>query len=202
MNISGANSALSSDLPHIIGLVARFWPQKRIKDALWAADQVKFAQLNFYLLILGDGPERENLLRYRDDLQIRDRVIMLGERSDVSRFMPCFDLLWNCSAYEGQSNSILEAQSFGIPVIASDVPGNRDLVETGKTGTLIPEFDGDETRRRTALSQETIRLLRPENKDLRLRLGQEAQKRVQENFSLQKAVERHTELYERLLSQK
>jgi glycosyltransferase involved in cell wall biosynthesis len=189
-------------LPHIIGLVARFWPQKRIKDALWAADQVKFAQLNFYLLILGDGPERENLLRYRDDLQIRDRVIMLGERSDVSRFMPCFDLLWNCSAYEGQSNSILEAQSFGIPVIASDVPGNRDLVETGKTGTLIPEFDGDETRRRTALSQETIRLLRPENKDLRLRLGQEAQKRVQENFSLQKAVERHTELYERLLSQK
>lgn len=202
MNISGANSALSSDLPHIIGLVARFWPQKRIKDALWAADQVKFAQLNFYLLILGDGPEREKLLRYRDDLQIRDRVIMLGERSDVSRFMPCFDLLWNCSAYEGQSNSILEAQSFGIPVIASDVPGNRDLVETGKTGTLIPEFDGDETRRRTALSQETIRLLRPENKDLRLRLGQEAQKRVQENFSLQKAVERHTELYERLLSQK
>ncbi|MBP5621245.1 MAG: glycosyltransferase [Thermoguttaceae bacterium] len=201
MNISGANGTAPPELPYLIGLVARFWPQKRIKDALWAADQVKFAQLNFYLIVLGDGPEREALLRYRDDLQIGDRVVMLGERNDVSRFMPCFDVLWNCSAYEGQSNSILEAQSFGIPVIASDVPGNRDLVETGKTGVLIPEFAGDETRRRTALSSETIRLLSEENRDLRRRLGQAAQKRVREEFSLQKAVERHASMYEQLLSQ-
>ena len=201
MNISGANGTTPPELPYLIGLVARFWPQKRIKDALWAADQVKFAQLNFYLIVLGDGPEREALLRYRDDLQIGDRVVMLGERNDVSRFMPCFDVLWNCSAYEGQSNSILEAQSFGIPVIASDVPGNRDLVETGKTGVLIPEFAGDETRRRTALSSETIRLLSEENRDLRRRLGQAAQKRVREEFSLQKAVERHASMYEQLLSQ-
>lgn len=202
MNISGANENPSTELPFIIGLVARLWPQKRVRDALWAADQIKFAQVNFYLLILGDGPERDSLFRYREDLQIRDRVLFLGERSDVSHFMPCFDLLWNCSAYEGQSNSILEAQSYGIPVVASDVPGNRDLVETGKTGLLVSEFDGDETRRRTALSRETIRLLKKENEELRRNLGEAARKQVQEDFSLKKAVERHVDLYERLLKQK
>ncbi len=196
MNISGANERPSNELPFLIGLVARLWPQKRIKDALWAADQLKFAQLNFYLLIIGDGPEREALLRYRDDLELSDRVIFLGERNDVARFMPCFDLVWNCSAYEGQSNSILEAQSHGIPVVASDIPGNRDLIETGKTGALISEFDGDETRRRTAFSQETIRLLKPENKRLLMQLGYAARLQVENAFSLERMIERYVNLYE------
>ena len=202
MNISGANENPSDSLPFIIGLVARFWPQKRIKDALWAADQLKFAQLNFYLIVIGDGPQRDALFRYRDDLQIRNRVVMLGERGDVERFLPCFDVLWNCSAYEGQSNAILEAQSYGIPVMASDVPGNRDLVIPNETGLLISEFDGDETRRRTAFSRETIRLLKPENKPFRLKLGANAQRRVREEFSLEKMIERHVELYEKLLARK
>ena len=202
MNISGANEHRSDQLPFIIGLLARFWPQKRIRDALWIADQLKFAQLNFYLIILGDGPERESLLRYRDDLQLRNRVVMLGERDDVTRFMPCFDLLWNCSAYEGQSNSILEAQSFGIPVIASDIPGNRDLIQSSKTGILIPEFDGDTTRRLTAFSQETLRILSNENKEVRIQLGLNAQKTVQQEFSLSKMIERHATLYKKLLDSK
>ena len=202
MNISDANGRPVQQLPFLIGLVARLWPQKRIKDALWAADQIKFAQLNFYLLIIGDGPERDSLLRYREDLQIRDRVLFLGERSDVERFMKSFDVLWSCSAYEGQSNSILEAMSCGVPVVASDVPGNRDLVIPGKTGALISEFYGDETRRRTGFSRETIRLLKPENKELRDKMGAAAQQRVHEDFSLEKAVERHAEMYERLLAQK
>ena len=116
--------------------------------------------------------------------------------------MKSFDVLWNCSAYEGQSNSILEAMSYGVPVVASDVPGNRDLVIPGKTGALISEFYGDETRRRTGFSRETIRLLKPENKELRAKMGTAAQQRVREDFSLEKAVERHAEMYERLLAQK
>lgn len=188
--------------PWVIGLVARLWPQKRIKDALWAADQLKFSLMNFYLIIIGDGPEREALLRYRSDLQLQDRVILLGERNDVSRFLPAFDLLWNCSEYEGQSNSILEAQSLGIPVMASDIPGNRDLVVSGENGLLISEFDGDETRRRTAFSRETIRLLKPENREMLKRWGQAGRQRVETEFSLEKMIEKHVALYERLLKAK
>ncbi len=189
-------------LPFLIGLVARLWPQKRVKEALWAADQLKFARLDFYLLAIGDGPERESLLRYRDDLRVADRVRFLGERSDVSRLLPNFDVLWNCSAYEGQSNAILEAQSFGIPVVASDVPGNRDLVVPGETGVLIPEFDGDRIRRRTALTRETFRLLKDENADRRRTLGAAAKKRVEREFSIDALISRHVELYERLIAEK
>ena len=189
-------------LPFLIGLVARLWPQKRVKEALWAADQLKFAQLDFYLLVVGDGPERESLLRYRDALRATDRVRFLGERSDVARLMPNFDVLWNCSAYEGQSNAILEAQSVGVPAIVSDVPGNRDLVVPGETGVLIPEFDGDRIRRRTALTRETFRLLQDENAEKRRALAAAARARVEREFSLDALIARHVELYERLVAEK
>jgi glycosyltransferase involved in cell wall biosynthesis len=189
-------------LPFLIGLVARLWPQKRVKEALWAADQLKFAQLDFYLLVIGDGPERESLLRYRDALRATDRVRFLGERDDVSRLMPSFDVLWNCSAYEGQSNAILEAQSLGVPVIASDVPGNRDLVIPGETGVLVPEFDGDRIRRRTALTRETFRLLKDENASTRRALAEAARARVEREFSIDALIARHAELYERLGAEK
>lgn len=191
-----------AEQPFIVGLVARLWPQKRVKDALWSAAQLKFARLDFYLIVIGDGPEREPLLRYRDELELADRVRFIGERNDVPRFMRNFDILWNCSAYEGQSNSILEAQSFGVPVIASDIPGNRDLVVTGENGVLIPEFGGDATRRRTAFTRETYRLLQPENDALRKKLGENARKRVETEFSLKKYVERSAALYDRLIDAK
>ena len=200
--VSISDTARHPKAPWIIGLVARLWPQKRIQDALWAADQLKFSLLNFFLIVIGDGPEKDALLRYREDLQLRDRVIFLGERDDVSRLMPSFDLLWNCSEYEGQSNSILEALSHGVPVIASDIPGNRELIVTGENGLLISEFDGDDIRRRTALSRETIRLLRPENQDMLKAWGKAGKKRAQDDFSIEKMVERHVNLYERLLSEK
>ncbi|MDO5308137.1 MAG: glycosyltransferase [Planctomycetia bacterium] len=192
----------ASEEPYLIGLIARFWPQKRIEDALWTADQLKFALMNFYLIVIGDGPERERLLRYREDLQLKDRVIFLGEQSNTSRFMKAFDLVWNCSAYEGQSNSILEAMAHGVPVVASDIPGNRDLVVPNYNGSLIPEYDYDATRRRTALSRETLRLLNPSNSSLMESWSANAHAWTKENFSLDAMIERHVKLYRELLQKK
>ncbi len=188
------------DVPFLIGLVARLWSQKRVRDALWAADQMKFARTNFYLIVIGDGPERNALLSYRDDLRLQDRVFFLGERNDVQRFMPAFDLLWNCSEYEGQSNSILEALAAGTPVIASNIPGNAELVQPGVNGLLISEFDGDKTRRLTAFSRETMRALAPENDELRRQWRINAARIVREEFSVQKMIERYATLYESSLA--
>ena len=181
--------------PFLIGIVARLWPQKRIKEALWSFDQLKFAGLDFHALIIGDGPERDNLLRYREELLLKDCVHFLGHRSDVYRFMPHFDLLWCTSAYEGQSNSILEAMSVGVPVLASDIPGNQELVVPGETGILIPEFDGDVQRRRTAFTRETLELLKPENEERRRRFGKAARLRIETEFSLEKMIRQYAELY-------
>lgn len=195
-------SRTENQAPRIIGMVSRLWPQKRIEDALWAADQLKFSLLNFYLIIIGDGPEREKLLRYRDDLQLQDRVFFIGERHDVHRIFPCFDLLWNCSSYEGQSNTILEAQFHRIPVIASDVPGNRDLIQPGYNGLLISEFGGDQTRRRTAFSRETLRILQNDNSQLREALGNQAHENIILNYSLDRLISEHVDLYTSLINKK
>ncbi|MDR1958388.1 MAG: glycosyltransferase [Planctomycetaceae bacterium] len=181
----------------VIGIVARLWPQKRIRDAVWAADMLKFAGEDIHLLVFGDGPERDALLRYREDVCISDRVHFFGNRNDVPRFLPHFDLLWSTSAYEGQSNSILEAMCCGVPVIASDIPGNRDLVQNGVTGYLIPEFGEDYRRRTRELVKRTTELL--ETPERRLQFGQAGRSIVESQFTLTAMIQRHVELYSRLL---
>ena len=71
------------------------------------------------------------------NVRIRDKVHFLGERGDVPRLMPHFDVLWSTSGYEGLSNVILEAMAAGVPVVATDIPGTRELVVSGETGYLV-----------------------------------------------------------------
>ena len=182
---------------HIIAMVARLWPQKRIQEAIWAADMLKFAGEDFQFLIFGDGPQADELVRYRNSVCINDRVHLLGHRSDVSRFTPHFDILWCTSAYEGQSNSILEAMSFGVPVIASDIPGNRDLVVHNVTGFLTPEHGDDFRRRSRDLVKRTTQLF--ENPAKRAELGQAAAQRIAEYFTLEQMITRHVEVYRKSL---
>lgn len=181
--------------PFLIGIVARLWPQKRIKEAIWSFEQLQYTGTNFHGIIIGDGPERERLLRYRSELLLEDCVHFLGHRDDVACFMPHFDLLWCTSAYEGQSNSVLEAMTCGVPVVASDIPGNRELVVSGETGILVPECDGDVRRRRTAVTHESLLLLQPQNAERRKRMGEAARRRIQNEFSLEKMISRYAHLY-------
>ena len=167
----------------LIGAVGRLWPQKRVKDLIWAADLLKSTRDDTHLLIVGDGPQRSRLLRYRDQNQIADRVHFLGERDDVPRLMPHFDVLWLGSEYEGQSNAILEAMQAAVPVIATDIAGNRDLVVDGVTGYLVPVGDRFEFTRRTHW------LL--DDEALRRRLGEAGRQRALQEFTVEQMVERH-----------
>ena len=182
---------------HIIAMVARLWPQKRIQEAIWAADMLKFAGEDFQFLIFGDGPQADELVCYRNSICVNDRVHLLGHRGDVTRFMPHFDILWCTSAYEGQSNSILEAMSFGVPVIASDIPGNRDLVMHDVTGFLTPEHGDDFRRRSRDLVKRTTQLF--EDPAKRAELGQAAAQRIAEHFTLEQMIARHAGLYRKML---
>jgi glycosyltransferase involved in cell wall biosynthesis len=154
---------------------------------------LKVARDDSHLLIIGDGPQRWRLQRYRDQVQIADRVHFLGERSDVAGLMPHFDCLWLGSQYEGQSNAVLEAMAAGVPVVATDIAGNRDLVVHGQTGFLVPVGD------RAGFARWTHRLL--EDADLAHRCGAAAAARVRDEFSVKKMIQRHVALYEELLGQ-
>ena len=174
----------------LIGAINRLWPQKRIKDLIWAADLLKSIREDSHLLIVGDGPQRWRLERYRDQVEIADRVHFLGERDDVPRLLAHFDCLWLGSGYEGQSNAIMEAMSAGVPVVATDIPGNRDLVVHEQTGYLVPVGD------RAGLGRWTNVLL--DDTELARKFGEASRKRMAEDFSVEKMIERHVDLYDEI----
>lgn len=176
----------------LVGLVGRLWPQKRVKDAIWAADLLRVIRKDVHLLIVGDGPQRQRLWHYRDQVEIRDMVHFLGQRGDLAQLTPHFDVLWSTSGYEGQSNAVMEAMSAGVPVVATNIPGTRDLVVDGQTGYLFPVGN------RAMLAKQTNRIL--DDADLAQRLGQAARQRMADQFTVEQMVDRYAELYRRILS--
>jgi len=181
------------DLPanvRFIGAIGRLWPQKRHKDMIWASDLIAVIDKNVHVLVLGDGPEHERLERFAEKIESVPRVHFLGHRADAARFLPHFDLFWNASGYEGQSNGMMEAMARGIPVVASDIPGNRDLITHGETGCLFPVGD------RAKFARHSLELL---NDPERARaIGRAGRERIGREFSIEAMVGRYEALYREL----
>jgi len=175
----------------IIGAVGRLWPQKRVKDLIWAADLIKVIRDDVHLVILGDGPQRRALENYRELCHIEDKVHFLGARDDVARWMPHFDLLWLASGFEGLPNVVMEAMAAGIPVVASDIPGTNELVVNGETGFLVPLGD------RAGLARWANKIL--DDSALAARLGAAGRQRIGQEFTLGAMVEKHAALYRELM---
>ena len=93
------------------------------------------------------------LIRWRDSQDLAGRVHFLGHRHDVPAILPHLTCFWLGSAYEGQSNAVMEAMQAGVPVIATDIPGNRELIVPEETGFLYSVGD------RATLARLTHRLL-------------------------------------------
>src|SRR5262245_52801142 len=122
----------------LIGAIGRLVPERRVQDLVWAADLLRVLHNSLRLLIIGDGPERQQLERYARLASDLDHIQFLGERRDLWRIMPHLAVLWNGSEDRGVSIAILEAMAAGVPVIASNTPCNREVVVEGETGFLIP----------------------------------------------------------------
>jgi glycosyltransferase involved in cell wall biosynthesis len=177
---------------HLVAAVGRLWPQKRVKDLIWAADLLKSARGDVHLLVIGEGPQRWRLERFARQVENDDCVHFLGQRDDVPHILPHCDCLWLASSFEGQSNAILEAMAAGLPVIATDIPGNRDLVVPRETGYLVTVGDS------AGFAKWTNALL--EDRDLAQRMGDAGRQRVLKEFTVERMVQRHASLYEGLVS--
>lgn len=176
----------------LIGAIGRLWHQKRIKDLIWATDLLKVIRDDVHLLIIGDGPLRDSLEQFRDDCVIEDKVHFLGQRHDVARLLPHFDLLWLASSYEGLPNVVMEAMAAGVPVVATDIPGTTELVTHDQTGFLVPVGD------RAGLARFAEKIL--SDSPLRERLAAAGKARIAAEFSVERCVEKYSQLYRQLLA--
>lgn len=175
----------------LIVAVGRLWPQKRIRDLIWAGELLATARGDTTLVVIGDGPQREELLRHRDSVSAPLHVRFAGQREDVGELLPHADQFWIASEYEGQSNAVIEAMLAGVPVIASNIPGNRDLVIDKETGWLFDVGDEADLVR--------LSLAAFNDPDGSQRIAEQARQHIVDEFSLDAMIRRHVELYEKLL---
>ena len=146
------------------------------------------------LVIVGDGPCRASLTAAVAELGVGGRVRLLGERDDVPAVLAAFDIFVLSSIGEGMSNAILEAMATGLPVVATRVGGNPELVVSGTTGFLV------EPRSPAALTAALSCYLG--DPGLLARHGRAARELAQAEFSLERMVGAYEQLYGRLLDRR
>jgi sugar transferase (PEP-CTERM/EpsH1 system associated) len=142
---SQAKVSLGLD-PHafVIGTVGRLDPVKDHKTLLHAfalMTENKSHNAGKYLVIAGPGPEEQNLKKFAEELGIAGDVNFLGERKDISHVLRAMDVYVLPSIAEGISNTVLEAMATGLPVIATKVGGNPELIEDNNNGFLFGPGD-------------------------------------------------------------
>lgn len=177
-----------------VGMIARMNSRaKNHRDFLCAAAKIHQLLPDVEFVLAGDGPLRKELERETSELGIGDRTMFLGDRRDIPAVLASLDVSVMPSSSESLSNVIIESMAAGVPVVASRVGGNPELI-TEDRGILVEMGDED------ILANAIERLLR--DGSLRSRLGLNARQFARANFTIDQMRKRHEELYTELLEKK
>lgn len=176
----------------VFGTVANLHPYKGLADLVRATAIVQARYRNVRLAIWGEGHSRDELEQLIDERGLRGIVELRGFTSDVGAALRGLHAFVLPSLSEGCSNALLEAMASGLPVIASDVGGNPEIVEDGVSGLLVPARDAE------ALARAMTRLI--EDPALANRLAVRGAERVRSDFSIERMLERTQIMYRRTLS--
>jgi glycosyltransferase involved in cell wall biosynthesis len=171
----------------LVGTIARLQPVKGHRYLIEAAARVLKREPAAHFIIVGGGPLRDELENQIAALGIEEHVHLLGDRSDVSRLTSSFDLMVLASLHEGLPNAVMEAMAAGVPVVATDAGGTKELIIDGETGYLVPPADVDALAERItfALTNEaTGRLLAARGLEF-----------IKERYSVERMVQSVENLY-------
>jgi glycosyltransferase involved in cell wall biosynthesis len=168
-------------------LVARLSPEKDIATLLRATALALAQQPDFRLVIAGNGPARDTLMALAHGLGLGACVRFLGEVRQIPELLASARLFVLSSLTEGISLTLLEAMSTGLPVVATRVGGNPEVVRDGETGLLVPPGDAP------ALARAMLAVYRAT--DVGRRMGLEGRERVERHFEIRRMVAAYEALY-------
>ncbi len=196
-----ARRSLEASLPHLalpkgarLALyTGRLHHAKGLDDLVQAWGSVVGRHANARLWIAGEGAyglELETLIRQHG---LEDSVVLAGAFDMVDELLTAADVFVLPSHEEGMSLSLLEAMAAGLPVVATDIAGNRNLIDNEKHGILVPP--GEPSQLADAISRTF------DDSEMALRLGRQARDRVASEFSLEIMIQRHLDLFKQLLAE-
>jgi glycosyltransferase involved in cell wall biosynthesis len=191
---SGLRARLGLRPEHlVVGMVANFNRSvKGVRYLVEAAPSIVRAVPQVRFLLVGRGDQEAELRQLTDRLGVAEQVIFAGYADNVDEYYALMHVSVLTSLSEGFSITLLESMSHSLPVVVTDVGGNREVVADGVTGYLVPPRDTP------AFVDRVVRLLKDD--ETRARFGRAARRRVEKDFSLEDVAQRYLQVYERLLA--
>lgn len=191
---SSQPDAAKREAPFTIVSSGRLHWIKGYQFGLMAARRLVEKGLSFRYLIVGDGPDKDELLFTIKSMRLEDVVELPGRlpRDDVRRILTRADVFLLTSLAEGVSNSVVEAMAMEVPIVTTDVGGMSEVVRDGVEGYLVPPCDDE------AVAERVERLFN--DAELRRQMGRSGRERVIESFGLDSYLSRFIAFYESVLS--
>lgn len=178
----------------VVGLVARLVWQKGFRELFAAAEQIRHAHPNVVFVVVGGSdPDKADAISPEELAAAgrRGRIVFVGSRDHMEHIYPAFDIFVLPSHREGFPRSAMEATASGVPVIATDIRGCRQVVSHGETGLLVPLGD---TARLAAAIEELVG-----DRALRQRMGAAGRRKAEVDFDEGAVISKTLDAYERVL---
>lgn len=176
---------IPNDVP-LVGTIGRLTEQKGYSFFIDAIPMVLKENPDVHFIIVGDGELSESLQRLAASYGVDHRVMFTGPRSDIEEIFACLDLFVSSSLWEGLPTVILESMAANVPIVATDIPGTRDLIQDGYNGWLVPPGNA------YALAEAILEALK--NKQLCKKFAQRAQNLVL-TFSIDSIAKQYEQLF-------
>jgi glycosyltransferase involved in cell wall biosynthesis len=174
-----------------VAVIGNLWPVKGHRTLVEAAVLLADRMPRVKFLCAGEGPERRALEERIAELKLGDRVFLLGHRLDVPAILARVHAACLCSSAEGLSNALMEAMAARLPIVATAVGGNPELVRPGENGLLVPYGDAP------SLADKLHELLADPARAAEM--GRRGRSRVEAELTLARMAEAYGAVYRRLL---
>lgn len=176
---------------YIIGTVGRLSPVKGYRFLITAMRKIADSKAGVKLLMVGDGPEKEALLKQIDSLGLQENVVITSGNAPLEKYMSLIDIFCMPSVHEGLGLSLMEAMASGRACVASDIGGLSELIVNDFDGVLVKSEDPK------AIGEAVLSLLNDDEK--RKQFSWNARVKASKEFSIEKSVKETIKVYESVL---